>query len=120
MSPGLDFEILPGGKGYRLNKDIHYYSGRYRKHVTVPAGYISDGASGPAEDIVSIAWWVHDVLCDRQAFDDGTPCSNWRASLVLHDILKKEGRWFRAKSWLIATWLGGPVRGMFRGWWPGG
>lgn len=108
MGVHLDFEILDDGN-YRLLSKIRYHSPRYDKWVTVPVDYISDGASGPAEDIVSEAWWVHDVLCDRWAFDDKTPCSNRQASLVLHDILKSEGRWFRSRSWFLATWWGGPV-----------
>lgn len=89
-----------------------YHSPRYGKSVTVPAGYVSDGASGPAVDIYSEGWWVHDVLCDRGTWDDGTPCNNWQASTVLHDILKSEGRYVRAFSWRWATWLfgGGQAR----------
>lgn len=113
MGVRLDFEILDEG-GYLLFDEIRYLSPRYDKWVTVPAGYISDGASGPAEDIVSEAWWVHDVLCDRWTFDDGSLCTNRQASLVLHDILKSEGRWFRSRSWFLATWLGGPVQRFFK------
>ena len=88
-----------------------YYSQRYDKLITVPKGYHSDGATG-AKDITSRGWWVHDVLCDRGTFDDGTKCNNWKASTILSDILKVEGRWFRARSWFVATWLfgGGKAR----------
>ena len=88
-----------------------YYSWRYDKFVTVKAGFESDGATG-ARDINSLSWWVHDVLCDFGVFDDGTPCTNWQASMILSDILKAEGRWFRARSWFVATWLfgGGKAR----------
>lgn len=110
MNTRFDFEILPHGKGYRLHAPIVYHSPRYCKLVTVEAGFVSDGGSGPAEDIVSEAWWVHDKLCTTWKFDDGTPCSNRQASLVLYDILKREGRWFRARSWFLATWLYGPLR----------
>lgn len=109
----LDFEILPGDGGYRLHRQITYKSPRYGKWVTVPRGYVSDGASGPAEDIVSEAWWVHDVLCSRGTFDDDTPCSNRQASLVLYDILKSEGRWFRCRSWFLGTLIGRPVSNFF-------
>ena len=101
---------------YRLPKTIVYYSKRYDKYVTVPEGYLSDGATG-AIDIWSEGWWVHDVLCDRGTWDDGTPVNNWQASQVLQDILKAEGRWARARYWFWATWAfgGGEARknGMF-------
>jgi hypothetical protein len=88
----LDFEIMRDRhghvKGYILHKGFTYFSKRYNKHVTVKDGFVSDGASGPAEDIVSEAWWVHDVLCETWKFDDGSPCSIWQSSMVLHDILK--------------------------------
>lgn len=88
-----------------------YYSWRYDKFVTVKAGFESDGATG-ARDINSLSWWVHDVLCDYGVFDDGTPCNNWQASAILSDILKAEGRWFRARTWFVMTWLfgGGKAR----------
>lgn len=91
---------------YVRDIEIVYYSKRYDKYVTVPVGYVSDGATG-ARDIESISWWVHDKLCDFGLFDDGTPCNNWQASTILSDILKSEGRWFRARSWFIMTWLFG-------------
>ena len=103
---------------YECPKKIIYPSVRYGKRITVPEGYKSDGASGPASDIWSDAWWVHDVMCDLGTWDDGTPCTNWQASRILSDILKAEGRWFRARTWLVATFLfgGGKARknGMFR------
>jgi hypothetical protein len=103
--------MLPGGK-YLLLHPIVYRSPRYDKVVVVPPGYISDGATG-AEDIVSISWFVHDILCASGTWDDRTPCSNWQASWVLHDILLSEGRWFRARSWFVATLIGRPVLGLW-------
>lgn len=85
---------------YRDDKTGHY--------VTVPKGYPSDGASGPAIDIWSRSWWVHDVLCDRGTWDDGTPVTPWTASRVLADILKAEKRLWRAWRWRWATFLFGP------------
>lgn len=95
-----------GNKRYTLPYQINYYSPRYGKFVTVPMGYRSDGATG-AWDIWSEGWWVHDKLCDTGTWDDGTPCYNNQASQVLSDILKKEGRWFRARYWKWFTWLFG-------------
>jgi hypothetical protein len=104
-------------KKYSNPKEIVYFSHRYGKFVTVPYGYRSDGATG-AIDIWSSGWWVHDVLCDRGTWDDGTPCTNWQASMVLADILESEGRWLRKHTWKWATFLlgGGKARknGMIR------
>lgn len=115
--------------GLKYTKDTHpthpyvtrsryiYRSKRYNKWVTVPHSYRSDGATG-AFDIVSLGWWVHDVLCDRGCWDDGTKVTNWQNSRVLSDILWNEGRPFRAIGWLVATFCmgGGLARcnGMFR------
>ena len=101
---------------YLCPKEINYYSKRYDKHVTVWKDYPSDGATG-ACDIDSTAWWVHDVLCDRGTFDDGTECNNWQCSMVLRDILWTEGFWVRSITWRPMTWWfgGGKARdnGMF-------
>jgi hypothetical protein len=96
---------------YYRKESLRYYSWRYDKFVTVPVGYPSDGATG-ARDIDSDGWWVHDKLCDTGLFDDGTKCNNWQASMILYDILKAEGYWFRARTWLISTYAmgGGKAR----------
>ena len=97
---------------YKLLTSYRYYSKRYSKHITVPYGYLSDGATG-AKDIHSWSWWVHDKLCDTGMFDDGTKCSNWQASRILSDILASEWsiqrpfRGIRSFLWLPATWLFG-------------
>jgi hypothetical protein len=99
-------------KMYPCPKRIVYYSPRFKKTVTVPEGYLSDGASGPAADIYSKSWWVHDVMCDLGKWDDDTRCTNFEASKVLSDILKSEGRNIRSFTWFWATYLfgGGAAR----------
>ena len=96
-----------GRKKYTNPADYVYRSPRYDKTVTVPKGYISDGASGPAIDIWSRAWWVHDVMCASGKWDDGTRCTNYEASQVLSDVLRGEGRWLRSWYWKWATFLFG-------------
>ena len=93
-----------GPHQYRLLTSIEYYSPRYNKTVTVPAGTVSDGATG-AMDILTRAWWIHDELTDDPYWDDGSYCSRWQSSAVLHDILKEDGYWLRAPLWAVATWL---------------
>jgi len=101
---------------YYNPKEIKYYSKRYKKFITVPENYPSDGATW-AVDVFSQSWWVHDVLCADGTFDDETKCTNWKASMILSDILYSEGRWLRSKYWFWATWFlgGGEARknGMF-------
>lgn len=98
---------------YVLLAPIVYHSQRFRKTITVEAGFKSDGASGPAPDLSGIGWWVHDKLCTTFAWDDGTPCSVLDSSLVLHDILKEEGRPIRARTWFVATLIYGYLRAAF-------
>ena len=95
-----------GDTTYVLSKTIRYYSVRYQRAVTVKSGACSDGATG-AFDIKSASWWVHDALCEKCTWDNGEPLTNWQASSVLSDILRSEGRWFRAITWRWATWLFG-------------
>jgi hypothetical protein len=106
-----------GINGYKICQKFSYKSYRYAKAVIINEGTISDGATG-AFDIISAGWWVHDELCKTGHWSDGTKCTNLQASTVLHDILKSEGRWFRAKTWFIMTFLfgGGVCRknGMFK------
>lgn len=113
----LDVYTLPSGKkGYRVMAPYVYISPRYNKTVVCPIGMTSDGATG-AIDIDSMSWIVHDRLCDTGMFEDGTPCTNWQASMILSDILEREGRHVRKFTWLITTFLfgGGKARdnGMF-------
>jgi len=105
-----------GAVKYTNPAEIVYHSPRYGRTVTVPEGYESDGATGGV-DLWSSGWWVHDVLCDRGTWDDGTPCTNWQASSVIGDILRHEGRWFRARTWRWATFLCGGGKARENGLW---
>lgn len=102
---------------YTNHHRFTYYSSRYDKSVTVPAGYMSDGATGAIDIKNSISWWVHDVLCDTGKFDDGTDCTNWQASMILSDILSEEGHYIRSIGWLWATWLFGGGKARDNGMW---
>ncbi len=91
---------------YKLRYTIYHLSARYAKSITVEEGYESDGATG-AVDVYSEAWYIHDKLCDTGKFDDGTPCTNFQASTILADVLVYEGRWMRARTWWLMTFLFG-------------
>lgn len=95
------------GDGFECEEDFTYYSPRYKKSVTVKRGFYSDGASGPARDIISNSWWVHDVLCRYGKWDDGTKVSNLEASMVLYDILWSESYKKTAVIWSVSTFLFG-------------
>ena len=93
--------------GYRVIKHKSYFSKRYKKRVEINVGDDPyDGATG-AKDINGFGWLFHDVLKRDKKFSDGSRCSNWQESCVLHDIHKSEGRWFRARSWFIGTLVWG-------------
>lgn len=98
--------------GYIVTESFRYFSKRYNKWISCTKGDTSDGATC-APDLLSFGWIIHDQLCATGKFDDGSICTNWQASSVLGDILKAEGRWFRGRSWFVATWLfgGGKARG---------
>lgn len=100
----LDFVMLEDGC-YKLLTAIVYTSHRYNETCTVPKDYVSNGASGPATDIVSKAWWVHDRLWETLKWDSGRSCTRFQANWVLFDILEKENRWFRKWTWLTCTHL---------------
>ena len=88
---------------------IRYYSSRYKKWVIVEKGYPSDGATGAIDIKNSISWWVHDKLKATEKFEDGSYCSNFKASRIISDILWEEKHYIRAYTWGIATFLWGEV-----------
>lgn len=101
----LHYGVREDGK-YVLLEKIVYHSPRYCRDVTVPVGYVSDGATG-APDLMSRASWIHDWLCDNKAWQDGTPCNHWQRSMVIGDVLAEEGHSVRRWTWPLATWLAG-------------
>ena len=107
-----DGEVL----GYKVNTNIAYFSLRYRKWIGVEVSDKSDGATF-AKDINTFAWLFHDELCACGVFEDLTDCNNLQASMVCNDLLKSSGHWFRAKTWLAATWLFGGGRARKNGMW---
>ena len=100
---------------YLLPYTIRYVSPRYKKRITVPMDYRSDGATG-AFDIVSESWWVHDLICERGTWDDGTQITAWVAARVLSDILAAEGRWARSIYWRWTTFVFGCKKTRENGW----
>lgn len=95
---------------YRLREEVRYISHRYGdRTITCPKGMVSDGASGPAEDIISKSFFIHDRVRTTRKWDNGDKCTNRQASFVLRDILLKEGRYVRACTWWIATFCWGYI-----------
>lgn len=101
----IEYVKRPDGL-YEAQEGLVHVSDRTGKLVVVVQGQVRDGASG-AIDIKSSAWWVHDQLCADARWYDRTPCTPLQAALELYDILRAEGRWFRARSWFLATLLFG-------------
>ena len=105
-----------GSKKWIRTQPLRYLSPRYGKWVIIDVGYESDGATG-AFDVPSNSWWIHDKICDDGTWFDGTPCTRWQASSVLHDILRSEAiaeenilKWCRSKYWFIATYYFGCIK----------
>lgn len=101
-TPG-GFTYLERNDGlYEAQMAKDYWSERYKKLVKIKIYQVRDGATG-VRDIVSFAWWAHDQLCDDGVWADGSDVTPWQAACVLGDILRSEGRWFRATTWKYAT-----------------
>jgi hypothetical protein len=115
MSPEgfeLPIKVLFGGRGYEVTKTVSYFSPRYKKRVTAPEGMVYDGATG-VPDLMSVGSLYHDVLCLRMTWDDASPVTNWQASMVLHDIMRKEGRKGRSIVWKWGTVVFRPASNWF-------
>lgn len=118
MGYGRYLKAVKVGDGYEVTKGGTYYSPRYNRHITISYGMFSDGATSARDLKNTDAWIVHDAICRWAVWDDGTKITNWEASMVLADILWRDGYKFEATTWLWATFLfgGGAARenGMFR------
>lgn len=101
-------KVIPLKDGnYYVAQDVQYWSKRYKKYVTAEFG-IYDGATG-AVDIPSKAWIIHDQICNKPFFDDGTTITSWQAAQILFDILWEEKYYFRANRWRFSTFAFGCV-----------
>lgn len=112
MAIGRYIKVKPVGDGYEVLTPYVYYSARYNRSVTVDAKMYSDGATMARDLENTDAWLVHDNLCRYGIWDDGSRISNWQASVVLSDILRRDGYTLEAVTWLVATFLfgGGAAR----------
>jgi len=100
---------------YIVEEDYTYYSKRYNRSVTIIAPYKCDGASGWfVPDLHSRSWQVHDWVCEFKVWDDGSKCTHVQRSMILHDILESENRWFRAVSWSVAVFICQPLYAKFK------
>lgn len=84
---------------YIAKKAGCHYSPRYKKTISWPKGYPTDGAT-MAKDLDIEASRTHDRMCEVGKWDDGTPITNWQASNVYSDILRKKGFW----QWFDRKW----------------
>lgn len=107
----VELEIPSHGKRIKkpwtLKTEIIYYSKRYNKWIIVPVDYSSDGATKAVDIKGTVAWLVHDMLCDTGIWFGGSPCTNWQASWVLHDILNQDNYDIRRYYWFWFTWIFG-------------
>ena len=95
-------------KGYYLLEDVFIFSERYGKWLVGYEGDFYDGATC-AVDLCPEAFVPHDIIC-RDTVWSSSPkekVSNWQASRVYCDQLKKHGFPIQARARLVATFLGG-------------
>ena len=113
--PAPRYEVIGPGK-YRTLESYTYTDPKTGRTITLVEGFESDGATG-AFDVFGAAWWVHDRICVRPEFDDGTPITAWVAARILSDILAANGRWFRSFYWRWSTFAFGCHKTRENGWW---
>ena len=111
---------------YTCPKTIKYYSKRYDKFVTVPKGYVSNGADYVL-DVCPKSWYVHDWICGSWfgegpkpiggRFDDDTTMTNWQCSHIFADILREEGYVVLPISRFWGTWALGGGKARDNGMW---
>ena len=95
------------GMKYELVGSAFMFSRRYKKWLYVEDGMRSDGATGAVDLKLSWSWWFHDKLCKACKWSDGTPVTNWQASMTLYDTLNAEGYELRKFGWKWATFIFG-------------
>lgn len=57
--------------------------------------------------VTTLAWLLHDGFCDDPYWDDGTPISNFLASVIISAILYQDGYKVESILWFFATFLFG-------------
>lgn len=106
-----------GGDHWRVTESFRYYVGGEgsNRWVTVPAGYLTDGASVPRLFWNIIPPWgphgqaavVHDLLCEYlQLVDNGMPVSITRAEcdrILLEAMEVLEVPWLRRRTMYAAV-----------------
>ena len=104
---GFHYDFVQHGDGYLWTGPAWtYHSKRYNKDVTIETGYYSDGSTGWL-DMIARYFWVHDILCERKTWDDGSKCSRWQASMVLGDVAREDGCYVAGTAGVFFTWVAG-------------
>ena len=94
------------GNHYETSIEPYVFYWFNRKTITVPGLFRTDGAT-MVQDLVALAWHIHDYICKVPYWDDGTPISNLRASWIYRSILRWHGKKVRSKIRFIGTFLFG-------------
>ena len=94
---------------YRVTQEYVYESDKWK--ITVPKGFLSDGATIPLFGILlctSSSWAIHDWLYAVQKDDSGKPISRKEADEIFLDILYKEKfRWWYniINDWMYSEYI---------------
>lgn len=76
-----------------------------RRRITVPAFFLSDGASSCCASNAGYAWLVHDWCYAMHEWDDGTHITRSEADALMYILLKAETRNVDAPTWWLAMRL---------------
>lgn len=100
------------GDGYEVLRDYVFVDPATKKSITLKAGMYSDGATCARDLENTDAWLIHDHICRYAVWDDGGKISNWTASRILSDLLKRDGYKIESFFWRWSTFVfgGGAAR----------
>lgn len=116
---------------YYAQHDIKWFSVRYNKGKTFKAGDCSDGATYAITRPESKSHWIHDAICNKPRWDDGSKITALQAAITIHDILRDEANIKLHKHrpisatlskitsvyWAVFTFLFGCTKARLNGWW---
>lgn len=71
-----------------VQREIHYYSKRYKKWVIVYKGFEFDSYTIVPNLSCHLPSCIHDFLFKYKKFSDGSKCSRRQADIIFKDIMK--------------------------------
>lgn len=91
-----ELRSIPSNRKCKLVVTEPYTYRKGNKHIYVPVGFLSDGATGVPD--LGASWIFHDYLYDNHKYTSEQPCTRVEADRVLCEVAKHEG-------WKILPWI---------------